>query len=432
MGSPAPRSSQLRTRARAPREPCPHQPPPRRRPHIGHTPVTRIDVHAAKRDGSSSARVDDEDPQRLWVHDKAPETPKAPLAGRLGYCKAGMGVPAKFERYEKGRSPVRVRDVSAPVPHRRENNTATTRALRATLLASALQYAERGMYVHPLLVGSKEPRWVSWEERATRDPEVIERTWGRAPFNIGIACGPSRLVALDLDLPHDGEVSGSPEIVDGMTMLASLAARTPGTQITPTLTVRTPSGGRHLVYLAPDGISVRNTARTLGFCLDTRAAGGYIVGIGSVVDGAQYLLDSGSPTTPAVLPEWLLALVTAAPTPPKAGGAPRRADVVARLRDMTRQGSREQRWAAGILRSECDELAAMNAGGRNNRLNLAAYRAGQLVAAGLVDQAVAEEHLTEAAQAAGLGVDTPHEIEKTIRSGMAAGLARPRRMGGAA
>ncbi|MFJ2568242.1 bifunctional DNA primase/polymerase [Streptomyces sp. NPDC087568] len=307
------------------------------------------------------------------------------------------------------------------------NNTDATRALRATLLASALHYAERGMFVHPLLVGSKEPRWVNWEERATRDPEVIERTWGRAPFNIGVACGPSALVALDLDVPHEGEVSGFPEIVDGMTMLASLAARTPGARISPTLTVRTPSGGRHLVYRAPAGAAVRNTARTLGFCVDTRAAGGYVVGIGSVVDGAAYVLE-GSVTEPAALPDWLLTLITTAPEPPKAGGAPRRADVVARLRELTRQGTREQRWAAGILRSECDELAAMTEGGRNDRLNLAAYRAGQLVAAGLVDQAVAEEHLAEAAQACGLGVDTPREIEKTIRSGMTAGLARPRRM----
>ncbi|RZD54900.1 DNA primase [Streptomyces albidoflavus] len=308
----------------------------------------------------------------------------------------------------------------------------TLRSLRSKLLGSALRYAELGMYVHPLLVGAKEPRWDRWEERATRDPELIERTWRRAPFNIGVACGPSGLVALDLDLPHEGEVSESPEIVDGMTMLDALSARTPGARITPTLTVRTPSGGRHLIYQAPVDTQVRNTARTLGFCIDTRAAGGYIIGIGSEIDGVPYLLEDGSTTQPTVLPEWLLNLVTAAPTPPKAGGAPRQADVVARLREMTRQGTREQRWAAGILRSECDELAAMTAGGRNNRLNLAAYRAGQLVAAGLVDQAVAEEHLTEAAQAAGLGVDTPREVEKTIRSGMTAGLARPRRMGGAA
>lgn len=327
---------------------------------------------------------------------------------------------------------MRVRDGSAPVPHHRENNTGTTRALRATLLASALRYAEYGMFVHPLLVGGKEPRWTHWEERATRDPELIERTWSRAPYNIGIACGPSALVALDLDVPHEGEVSGSPEIVDGMTMLDSLAARTPGARITPTLTVRTPSGGRHLIYRAPTRGTLRNTARTLGFCLDTRAAGGYVVGIGSVIDSTTYVLD-GSITKPSVLPDWLLSLITISTTPPKGGGAPRRSDVVARLRDLTRQGTREQRWAAGILRSECDDLAAMRqAGGRNNRLNLAAYRAGQLVAAGLVDQAVAEEHLTEAAQAAGLGQDTPHEIEKTLQSGMTAGLSRPRRMGGAA
>ncbi|MFD5428518.1 bifunctional DNA primase/polymerase [Streptomyces sp. NPDC127084] len=315
------------------------------------------------------------------------------------------------------------------MPHRPAHNTATPRALRATLLASALRYAERGMYVHPLLVGAKEPRWLNWETRATRDPELIERTWGRAPFNIGVACGPSGLVALDLDVPKQGEVSDSPEIVDGVTMLASLAARTPDACITPTMTVLTPSGGQHLVYRAPAGAIVRNTARTAAFCIDTRAAGGYIVGIGSVVNGASYLLKDGSPTDLAVLPEWLLTLITTTPTPPKAGGAPRRADVVARLRELTRQGTREQRWAAGILRSECDELAAMRqAGGRNNRLNLAAYRAGQLVAAGLVDQAVAEEHLTESAQAAGLGVDTPHEIEKTLSSGMRAGLKRPRSM----
>lgn len=289
------------------------------------------------------------------------------------------------------------------------------------------------MYVHPLMVGAKEPRWLNWEERATRDPGVIERTWSRAPFNIGVACGPSGLVALDLDVPHAGEVSGSPGVVDGTTMLHSLAARTPGARISPTLSVLTPSGGRHLVYQAPAGVSVRNTARTLGFCLDTRAAGGYVVGIGSVVNGAAYVREAGSPTDVAVLPEWLLNLVSAAHLPPRAGGAPRRADVVARLRELTRQGTREQRWAAGILRSECDELAAMKQpGGRNNRLNLAAYRAGQLVAAGLVDQAVAEEHLTEAAQACGLGADTPREIEKTLRSGMTAGLARPRRLGGAA
>ncbi|MEV5204910.1 bifunctional DNA primase/polymerase [Streptomyces sp. NPDC053720] len=324
---------------------------------------------------------------------------------------------------------MRVREVSRLTPHGQVSNTTKTRLLRTKLLDSASRYAELGMYVHPLLVGSKAPLWNNWEARATRDPETIRKMWGRAPFNIGIACGPSNLVVLDLDLPHEGELSDRPGVVDGMTMLDSLAAES-GSQITPTLAVRTASGGRHLVYQAPAGVEVRNTARTVGYCIDTRAAGGYVVGIGSEVDGRAYELDSDV-RTPAVLPEWLLTLITTAPTPPKAGAAPRRAEVVARLRELTRQGTREQRWAAGILRSECDDLAAHGEGGRNSRLNLAAYRAGQLVAGGLLDQALAEEQLTEAARECGLGVDVPHEIEKTLRSGMAAGLARPRRMMGA-
>lgn len=324
---------------------------------------------------------------------------------------------------------MRVRNVSRSVPQGPANNTAATRTLRTTLLASALGYAERGMYIHPLLVGGKEPRWSDWEARATRDPELIRRTWSRAPFNIGVACGPSGLIAVDLDLPHDGDMSGSPEIIDGMTMLEALAARTQGSHITPTLTVRTPSGGLHLIYRAPAGVPVRNTARTLGFCIDTRASGGYVVGIGSMIDGSRYVLE-GSVTEPVALPEWLLTLIMAAPEPPKAGGAGSRAEVVARLRALSRTGSREQRWATGILASECAELAGMAPdSGRNNRLNLAAYRAGQLVAGGLLDQAVAEEELSVAARACGLGERYPLEIEKTLKSGLTAGLARPRRMG---
>ena len=120
---------------------------------------------------------------------------------------------------------MRVREVSRPVPHGPGNNTDVIRTLRNTLLVSALRYAERGMYVHPLLIGSKEPRWLDWEARATRDPELIRRTWGRAPFNIGVAQPPGC---------HTGEFSGGAGTypfpsdwqlfnVDGRTPAASVA-----------------------------------------------------------------------------------------------------------------------------------------------------------------------------------------------------------------
>lgn len=335
---------------------------------------------------------------------------------------------------------MRVRETARPMPHGARHKSDGFRTLRATLLASALHYAERGMYVHPLLVGGKAPVWNDWEGRATLDRDLITRTWNRAPFNIGIACGPSRLVAVDLDVPHDGdeppaEFAG---VTDGDTMFSVLIGRTPGARAVPTFTVRTPSGGRHLIYRAPAGFEIRNTARTIGWCMDTRAAGGYVVGIGSVVDERPYVLDS-SITEPVDLPDWLLTLITTAPEPPKAGERVSRAEIESRLRAISSGGTREERWATGILRSECRDLSGMPAdSGRNNRLNLAAYRAGQLVAAGLLDQAVAEEELTAAARAAGLGAEYAHEIEKTLNSGMRAGLQKPRfmptdrRIGGAA
>lgn len=288
------------------------------------------------------------------------------------------------------------------------------------------------MHVHPLRVGEKAPLWPNWEGRATCDPELIERTWSRAPYNIGVACGPSRVIAIDLDIPHQDDAPpaafAEAGVVDGITMLDALVSRTPGARMVPTMTVRTPSGGRHLIYRAPQTASIRNTARTIGWQIDTRAAGGYVVGIGSVIADKPYVLENGI-TEPAVLPDWLLTLITASPQPPKAGAVVSRAEIDARLRALASGGTREERWATGILRSECGELAAMPPNsGRNDRLNKAAYRAGQLVAAGLLDQAVAEEELTVAARAAGLGTEYAHEIEKTLTSGMRAGLQRPRTM----
>nr|WP_281289787.1 bifunctional DNA primase/polymerase [Streptomyces piniterrae] len=338
---------------------------------------------------------------------------------------------------------MRVRDFSRPAPQGLSHNTDGFRTLRGQLLASALHYAGRGMYVHPLLIGGKAPRWADWETRATRDPEVIRRTWSRAPFNIGVACGPSELIAIDLDIPHEDDDIPPAEyaeagVVDGKSMFDFLVSHTPGARMVRTMNVRTPSGGRHLVYRAPENVEVRNTARTIGWQIDTRAAGGYIVGIGSVVDDKPYVLENGI-SDPAVLPAWLLTLITAAPKPTKAAPRVSRAEVDTRLRAIASGGTREERWATGILRSECRDLSSMTPdSGRNHRLNLAAYRAGQLVGAGLLDQAVAEEELTVAARAAGLGGEYAHEIEKTLNSGMHAGLQKPRhmptarRLGGAA
>jgi hypothetical protein len=61
-------------------------------------------------------------------------------------------------------------------------------------------------------------------------------------------------------------------------------------------------------------------------------------------------------------------------------------------------------------------------------LNLVAFRLGQLVATRVLDRTTVEIALTGAALTAGLG---EREVERTIRSGLEAGLSHPRasRMG---
>jgi hypothetical protein len=61
--------------------------------------------------------------------------------------------------------------------------------------------------------------------------------------------------------------------------------------------------------------------------------------------------------------------------------------------------------------------------GRNHALNLAAFKLGQLVAAGALDQEEVARRLMEAALQAGLG---EREAGRTIDYGLAAGIDNPR------
>jgi hypothetical protein len=72
------------------------------------------------------------------------------------------------------------------------------------LLRSALSAARRGWPVFPCVPGGKRPALRgNWQDLATTSRGQVQDWWARAPYNIGIACGPSRLVVIDLDLPHE-------------------------------------------------------------------------------------------------------------------------------------------------------------------------------------------------------------------------------------
>lgn len=81
------------------------------------------------------------------------------------------------------------------------------------------------------------------------------------------------------------------------------------------------------------------------------------------------------------------------------------------------------RYAATALDREADLVAGTPEGTRNDTLNKSAFRIGQLVACGWLEESVATEALTDAGLASGLPFA---ESERTVISGMDAGMRAPR------
>jgi hypothetical protein len=84
-----------------------------------------------------------------------------------------------------------------------------------------------------------------------------------------------------------------------------------------------------------------------------------------------------------------------------------------------------QAYGAAAVRREACGVANAPPGQRNDRLNRAAFRMGQLVAAGVVAEGLVTTALVAAGLAAGPGED---KIRSTVRRGLHAGMRHPRRL----
>lgn len=304
-------------------------------------------------------------------------------------------------------------------------------------MGAALAAAERGWHVFPLRPNGKKPALHGhdrcprtgecaaghhgWEQRATTDPARIRAAWSHGPYNVGVATGPSGLCVIDLDTLKPGEQVPDGLAADGVRcgedMLAVVAADAGEELPGDTLTVTTPSGGLHLYYAAPAGVELRNTGgvqgRGLGWKIDTRAAGGYMVAPGSVIDGRTYRMLHDGPVRE--LPAWLAHRLAPPPLPP--------APVV-----PLRVGSgRRSKYLDAAIRAEALRVHQAPGGQRNAALYAAAVALGQLVAGGVMS---ADEHMRVLLTAAGrhlvCGAYSEHQARQTIRSGLRAGANRPR------
>lgn len=286
-------------------------------------------------------------------------------------------------------------------------------------LAAALDAASHGWHVFPLRLGDKRPAIPAWEQRATTDPDRITRCWTHAPYNVGIATGPSGLVIIDLDRPKHPDDTPPADwaahgVTDGADVLAVLCARYGQPYPGSTYTVRTWSGGTHMYFAAPQGEPLRNTAgdsaRGLGWKVDTRAVGGLVVGAGSTFDGHPYKVVHNAPVAP--LPGWLAELLRPAPLPPQ--------------RPVTVALGGHGRRTAFLNAAVNGELARVTNSGEhehNTSLYIAAVALGQLVAGGELSEADVTGWLSSAGLRVG---QSEREAQRTIASGLRAGARRPR------
>ena len=165
-------------------------------------------------------------------------------------------------------------------------------------LDSALALVEKGYYVFPVEVNGKFPT-IPWREGSTRDVETVKRWW-RCPatgweqdYNIGIDCGKSGILVVDVDCKNGKQGKENYE------KLEKEHGFHPG------CIVRTPTGGLHLYY-AERGY--RNTTEKIAGGIDTRAEGGFVLAPGSEIDGGYYTGTGKQADVTELLPcpRWLL------------------------------------------------------------------------------------------------------------------------------
>lgn len=289
--------------------------------------------------------------------------------------------------------------------------------MRDNNLAVALRLARAGFYVFPVSNDRrKRPLIRDWDDASSRDPEQVQRWWRvRRGALAAIDLRKAGLVVIDADrhggpdgvaawhkllLEHDGEVSACP-------------------------LVRTPNDGLHIYFTQIPGEPLRCRSGSLPPAVECKGEGGSITAPGNIRgDGTFYETAAGHPdlleafvarSIPPV-PAWLCDMIRYRPPAPE----------IPQPILTCRTSGRLTAYAQAALRGQIAELSATPSGGRNNALNLAAYRLGRMAARGWIGRGDVESGLRFAAQANGLlAEDGPQAISATINSGFCAGLANP-------
>lgn len=214
-----------------------------------------------------------------------------------------------------------------------------------TMLDSAQTLASNGWHVFPVTPQDKLPLIAEWPANASTDEAQINKWWGLWPLaNIGVVTGErSGIFVLDVD-GEEGEVS--------LEALERRNGELPQTAVAHT------GKGRHFYFKHVPG--VRNTARKLGYGLDTRGEGGFVLAPPSVhPNGKVYEWTPGNGSV-AEAPQWLVDLILEIPEGPSMDRDPA---TIATDGSMIEHGQRNATLAslAGTMRRRHMEPAEIEA-----------------------------------------------------------------------
>jgi hypothetical protein len=250
----------------------------------------------------------------------------------------------------------------------------------------AIQAAQRGFAVFP--VDGKRPL-VAWRTESSTDPEAVASMGWAAATGIGVDCGKSGLVVVDID-----DLDAVPELTTQL-----------GWDPTEdeTLISRTGRGGLHLFYRA-GSTEVKNSASRVVQGIDIRGSGGFVVIPPSAHEsGNRY--EWVSEHEPAPIPERMVELFNY-----------REERVVEQTAAVI-----HEKWGLAALAAYAHDIETSQPGTRNEMLNRCAFLTFGIVKGGHLHYEVAWARL----RAAGLHVGlSSSEVEGTLRSAWESAVPR--------
>lgn len=205
----------------------------------------------------------------------------------------------------------------------------------------ALECAQRGWFVFPLVPKSKRPATQRGKDDATRDPAKINDWWGRQNpnFNVGIATGPSGLCVVDADY--------------GLTDPASWLAWCRENGMPSTYAVRSGRRSSFGVQMYYTGSTKDGRFELNGVSGDIKSAGGYVLAAGSIHPETGETYEVVLQVAPAMLPASVLEVARKT----------RAATSVEETREKVTEGRNNYLTrVAGRLRNSLHSAAAIEAG----------------------------------------------------------------------